>query len=242
MIVGAEGVQGDVPAVDQQAGAALPGGAALHAVGVGSGGLGEGVLVGQVGVGVDAKVGQGHGHVGRSVGVFEDVVGLRQEDVDLVVGRGAALVEQGLVQLLLVDAVLVGVDDPVDLGAVLQGGDGAVVRGAHHLGINGFQAGAELVVPAVDVDYLALGRSAAGGFAGAAGCGGGVTAAAGCQQAGGAHSAHALQERAAADRTGCLVTHSLRTSSLILRPGLCARPFLWPYYSGRFCAEYITIP
>src|SRR5699024_4579155 len=72
-VVGAEGVQGDVPAVDQQAGAALPCGAALHAVGVRGGGLGEGVLVGQVGVGVDAQVGQGHGHVGRGVGILKDV-------------------------------------------------------------------------------------------------------------------------------------------------------------------------
>ena len=97
-VVGAEDVLGDVAPVDKQTGAALPGGAALHAVLVGGRRLGERVLVGQVGVRVDAQVGQRHGHVG--------------------VG-GGGLVQQSFVQFLLVDAVLVGVDDPVDLGAVL---------------------------------------------------------------------------------------------------------------------------
>ena len=238
-VVGAESVQGDVPAVDQQAGAALPGGAALHAVGVRSGGLGEGVLVGQVGVGVDAQVGQGHGHVRSGVGVFVNVVRLGQEDVHLVVGGAGGLVQQGLVQLLLVDAVLVGVDDPVDLGAVLQGGDGAVGRGALHFGVDGFQPGAELVVPAVDVDDLALCRGAAARRR--AGRGRGITAAARGQQAGGACGAHALQERAAAD-FACV--HSVYLLFVLAVGGLFPSrgPFSYLYYNGIFPAEYITIP
>src|SRR5699024_2129922 len=115
-VVGAEDVLGDVAPVDKQTGAALPGGAALHAVLVGGRRLGERVLVGQVGVRVDAQVGQRHGHVGVGVGVLIHIVGLGQEDVNLVVRRGGGLVQQSFVQFLLVDAVLVGVDDPVDLG------------------------------------------------------------------------------------------------------------------------------
>ena len=182
-IIGAEDVLGDVPAVDQQARAALPGGTALHTVLVGRGGTGKGVLVGQVGVGVNAQIGQRHGHVSVGIGVFKDVVGLRQEDVHLVVRGGGSLVQQGFIQLLLVDPVLVGVDDPVDLGAVFQGGDGAVGRGALHLGVNGFQPGAEFVVPAVDVDDGALcGSRLTAGLAGGIGSTG-CAAAAGSQQA-----------------------------------------------------------
>ena len=45
----------------------------------------------------------------------------------------------------------------MDLGAILQGGHGAVIRGALHFGVDRLQPGAELIVPAVDIDDLALG-------------------------------------------------------------------------------------
>src|SRR5699024_4528792 len=140
---------------------------------------------------------QGHGHVRSGVGVFVNVVRLGQEDVHLVVGGAGGLIQQGFVQLLLVDAVLVGVDDPVDLGAVLQGGDVAVGRGALHFRVDEFQPGAEVILPAVDVVGLALCRGAPARRR--AGCGRGIAAAARGQQVGGACAAHALQERAAAD-------------------------------------------
>ena len=225
-IIGTKDVLRNIPPVDQKARAALPGGAALDPVLVRSGGLGEGVLVGQVGVGVDAQVGQGHGHVGLGVGVFVDVVGLGQEDVHLVVGGAGCLVQQSFIQLLLVDAVLVGVDDPVDLGAVFQGGDGAVGRSAGHFRINGFQTGAELVVPAVDIDHFAFRRS----LCAAARCSSGIPAASG-QNAGSAHGAGALQERAAADGAGFLLIHSTN-----LLCNLMARASV----PGVFCAPIIA--
>lgn len=86
-------------------------------------GMGFGILEAD---GVDA-----HGGVG--VDVLADVVGLGQEHVDLLVVSGIGLVEQGLVQLLLVDAAVAGVDDPVDGHALGHGGpDGGA--GLGHLG------------------------------------------------------------------------------------------------------------
>ena len=65
------------------------------------------VLAGQVVVG-QADVGL---HVQRVIGVhiLQSVVGLDQEDVDLVVIGGGILAQQGFVQLVLVVVVLVGV-------------------------------------------------------------------------------------------------------------------------------------
>ena len=92
-VIGAESIQSDVTTVNQQTGAALPGGASLHAVLVGSGGLSEGVLVGQIHVGVNAQRGQRDGDISLSIGVLVDVVRLGQEKVDLAVGIGAALIQ-----------------------------------------------------------------------------------------------------------------------------------------------------
>ena len=56
---------------------------------------------------------------------------------------------------MLIDAVLVGVDDPVDLGAVFQIGNGFVVGELFHLGVVVVELSLELLVPYIDIENLA---------------------------------------------------------------------------------------
>ena len=162
-IIGAQHVLGYGAAVDQRGGAALEGNALHNTAGV-RGGL-HGVLVG---------VGEvGHAHGGDVLGVVAvhvllDVVGLSQEHVDLLVVGGGGLVQQSLIQLLLVGAVVAGGDDPVDGHAF---GNGVVL----------LEEALELLVPGVDVQDLAFGgsfgsRGLGSGFLGLALGGLGLTA------------------------------------------------------------------
>ena len=123
-VVGAQNILGDAAAVCEQAGRCLPCGAALAAVHRDDV-LGVLVLAGQIVVG-QADVGL---HIQNVVGIYilQRVVGLDQENIDLVIVGGAVLTQQCFVQLVLIVVVLVGVDGPLDGGAVLQGG-GRLVR------------------------------------------------------------------------------------------------------------------
>ena len=153
-VVGAQDGLGDGAAVDQHAGGGLVAQSPDLTVGAGHGLQGVAVLVGDVRVG-NPQLGDGERHIDLRIDIFQGVVRFHQEHVDPVVGGHPALLEQRLVQLLLVDAVLGGVDDPVDLGAVLQIGDGFVVREPLHLGVILVELALELLVPHIDVQDLA---------------------------------------------------------------------------------------
>ena len=162
-IVGAQHRLGDGAAVDQHTGGGLIAQGADLAIGGGHGLQRVLVLVGNIRL-CDAQLGDGQCHVYVGVDVLQRVVSLHQKHVNLLVGGGAGLLGQGLVQLLLVYAVLVGIDDPVDLGAVLQIGDGLVAGELLHLRVVVVELLLELLVPYVDVENL----SATAGFIGSA--------------------------------------------------------------------------
>ena len=156
-IIGAQNVLGDGTAVNQSSGAALEGNALNGAVGIGSGLHSVSVSVGEIG---DAQRLDILGVIG--VGVLLDVVGLGQEQVDLVVIGSGGLSLQGLVQLLLISTAIAGGDDPV-YGDTF--GNGVVL----------LEEALELFVPGVDVEDLAFrssgfrGRRFGGGGSGGSG-------------------------------------------------------------------------
>ena len=154
-IVGAQDRLGDGAAVDQHAGGGLIAQAPDLAVRGPHGVQGVAVLVGDVRV-RDAQLGDGHGDVGLRVDIFQRVVGLHQVHVHPLVSGDPVLLQQRLVQLLLVDPVLGGVDVPVDLRAVFQVGDGFVVGKVVDLRVVGVEFPLELVVPDVDVEDFTL--------------------------------------------------------------------------------------
>ena len=145
-IIGAQDVLGDGAAIDQSGGAALEGDTLDSAVGVGSGLHSVLIGVGEIG---DAQSLNVLGELG--IGVLQDVVSLSQEHIDLLVVSDIGLVQQSLVQLVLINAAVRGVDDPVDGDAF---GNGIVL----------LEEALELLVPGVDVEDLAfLGGSGFGG-------------------------------------------------------------------------------
>jgi len=184
-IIGAQHILGDAAAVGKQAGGRLPGGALLDAIN-GDDVLGVLVLVLQVVIG-QADVALDVQRV-LGVDVLQRVVSLDQEDVDLVIIGGAVLLQQGFVQLVLVVVVVVGVDGPFHGHAVVQFGGGLIVGHRDDAGVVIVEAGLELVVPAPDIQDLALlGGIIGGGFCGgAAGIGRGGVSGRCCGRAGGA--------------------------------------------------------
>ena len=153
-VVGAQDGLGDGAAVDQHSGGGLVAQSPDLTVGAGHGLQGVAVLVGDVRVG-DPQLRDGERHIDLRVDIFQGVVRLHQEHVNPVVGGHPALLEQRLIQLLLIDAVLGGVDNPVNLGAVLQIGDGFVVRKPLYPGVILVELALKLLVPHVDVQDLA---------------------------------------------------------------------------------------
>ena len=154
-IVGAQHVLGDGTAIREQAGGRLPGDSLQLAISGGGDFLRVLVLAGQIFVRqADVRL-----HVQRvgGIDVLQSVVSFDQEDVDLVVSRGGFLRAQGFVQLVLVVVALVGVDRPLDDGAIVQGGGGLILSNFLHFGIVGVEAALEFIVPAPDVQHLALG-------------------------------------------------------------------------------------
>ena len=139
------------------------------------------VIIGQADILLDIQ---------RIVGIhiLQRVVCLDQEDVDLVIGSGAVLLEQGLVQLILVVVVIVGVDGPLYGDAVIQRCGGLVVGDLLDAGVIVVEAGLEFIVPAPDVQDLALLCGCiGGGLCGrAAGFGRGRISGGGCGRASGA--------------------------------------------------------
>ena len=131
----------------------LPGGAALAAVHADNI-LGVLVLTSQIGIGqADICF-----DIQRVIGIhiLQCVVSLDQEDIHLVIIGGGVLIQQGLIQLILVVVVLVGVDGPLDNGAIFQGGGGFILSDGGDLGVIVIEAALELVVPAPDIQHLAL--------------------------------------------------------------------------------------
>ena len=57
------------------------------------------------------------------------------EEEYLVIIGGGVLIQQGLIQLILVVVVLVGVDGPLDNGAIFQGGGGFILSDGGDLGV-----------------------------------------------------------------------------------------------------------
>ena len=152
-IVGAQNVLGDGAAVNQSRRAALEGYAlndagsirrSLHGICIGAGEIGHAE-------GGDVL------RDGR-LGILLDVVGLSEEQVDLVVCRSVLLIEKSLVELVLIGAIGARGDDPVDGHAF---GNGVVL----------LKEALELFVPGVDVEDLAFLGS---GFRGGCLFGGGV--------------------------------------------------------------------
>ena len=194
-VVGAQNILGNAAAVCEQAGRCLPCGAALAAVHRDDV-LGILVLTGQIGIG-QADVGLDIQNVVR-IHILQRVVGLDQENIDLVIVGGAVLTQQCFVQLVLIVVVLVGVDGPLDGGAVLQGGGGLVRCDLGNFRIVVVEAALELVVPAPDVQHLAGGRGAGSGCAGCgsgrSGAGGSGGTAAGSQSCTNGHCAGCEQE------------------------------------------------
>ena len=157
-IIGAQDVLGDGAAIDQSGGAALEGDTLDSAVGVGSGLHSVLIGVGEIG---DAQSLNVLGELG--IGVLQDVVSLSQEHIDLLVVSDIGLVQQSLVQLVLINAAVRGVDDPVDGDAF---GNGVVL----------LEEALELLVPSVDVEDLAfLGGSGFGSGSGSLGSGGSLS-------------------------------------------------------------------
>ena len=158
-IVRAEHILGDGAAIGEQTRSRLPSNALEHAVGrrdilrvlI----LAVQIAVGQADVGADIQ------RV-RRIHIFERVVGLDEEHVDLVVIGGGFLREERFVQLILVVVVGVRVDRPLDDGAVVQGCGGLVFRNFLDFRIVGIEAGLEFVVPAPDVQHAALSEGDAG--------------------------------------------------------------------------------
>ena len=152
-VIGAQHILGDAAAVCEQARGRLPGGALLDAID-GNDVLGVLVLILQVVIGqADIAL-----DVQRVVGVniLQSVVSFDQEDVDLIVVSGGILFQQGFVKLVLVVVVIVGVDGPLHGNAIVQLGGGLIVCHRNNAGIIVVEAGLELVVPAPDVQDLAL--------------------------------------------------------------------------------------
>ena len=153
-VVGAQYVFGDAAPVGEQAGGGLPGDALQLAAGRGDV-LGVRVLPGQVCV----RQADIAAYVQRVVGIhiLQRVIRFDEENIDLVVGCGGILRQQGLVQLVLVIVVLVGIDGPLDDRAVVERGGGFVLRHFLYLGIIVVEPALELVVPAPDVEHGAIG-------------------------------------------------------------------------------------
>ena len=152
-VIGAQHILGDGAAVGKQARGCLPCGALLHAI-HGNDVLGVLVLILEVIIGqADILL-----DIQRIFGIhiFQRVVRLDQEDVDLVIGSGAVLLEQGLVQLILVVVVIVGVDGPLYGDTVIQRRGGLVGGNLLDAGVIVVEAGLEFIVPAPDVQDLAL--------------------------------------------------------------------------------------
>ena len=137
-IIGAENVLGDGAAIDQSGGAALEGDTLHNAVGIRSGLNRVGIGVGEIGDTESLDI-----LCGIGIDILQNVVGLGQEHIDLVIGSGAVLIHQGFVELLLVGAVVTGGDDPVDGYAF---GNGVVL----------LKEALELFVPGVDVEDFTL--------------------------------------------------------------------------------------
>ena len=147
-------------------GGRLPGGAALAAVHADNI-LGVLVLTSQIGIGqADVCF-----DIQRVIGIhiLQCVVSLDQEDIYLVIIGGGVLIQQGLIQLVLVVVVLVGVDGPLDDGAVVQGGGGLIGRDLLDLGVIIVETALELIVPAPDVQDLAAGGKSLGSSRGRSG-------------------------------------------------------------------------
>ncbi len=137
----------------------LPGGAALAAVHADDI-LGVLVLTGQIGIGQADVCLDIQNVIG--IHILQCVVSLDQEDIDLVIIGGGVLTQQGLIQLVLVVVVLVGVDGPLDNGAIFQGGGGFIGSDLRDLGVIVVEAALEFVVPAPDIQHLALGGRSIG--------------------------------------------------------------------------------
>ena len=152
-VIGAQHIFSDGAAVGKQARSRLPCGALLHAI-HGNDVLGVLVLILEIIIGqADILL-----DIQRIFGIhiFQRVVRLDQEDVDLVIGSGAVLLEQGLVQLILVVVVIVGVDGPLYGDTVIQRRGGLVGGDLLDAGVIVVEAGLEFIVPAPDVQDLAL--------------------------------------------------------------------------------------
>ena len=148
-IVGAQNVLGDGAAINESCRAALEGDTLDHAGSVGRCLHGVGIGVGEVGHAEGGDVLRD----GR-LGVLLDVVGLSQEQVDLVVGGSVLLIEQRLVELVLIGAVGARSDDPVNGHAF---GNGVIL----------LKEALELFVPGIDVEDLAFfGSGLLSGFLG----------------------------------------------------------------------------
>ena len=152
-IIGAQNILGNAAAVCKQTGSCLPGGAALAAVHTNDV-LGVLVLASQIVIGqADVRL-----DIQNVIGIhiLQSIISLDQEDVDLVVISSAVLTQQGFVQLVLIVVVLVGIDGPLHNGAILQGGGGLVGCDLGNFRIVVVEAALELIVPAPDVQHLAL--------------------------------------------------------------------------------------
>ena len=146
----AEVLLSEAAAIEEQAGGRLPGGALDLAVAVGGDGHGVGILLGQL-IRRDADLLEREGVVG--IDILERVVRLDEEHVDVLTGA------ERRVQLLLIDAVVVRVDDELDLVAVGQG-HGAILRdgAADGRDVVILEHALELIVPGVDDELFAGGR------------------------------------------------------------------------------------
>ena len=187
-VIGTQHVLGDAAAVSEQAGSCLPGGAALAAIHTDDV-LGVLILLCQIGIGqADVRL-----DIQCIIGIhiLQGVIRFYQEDVDLVVIGSRFLIQQTFVQLVLIVVVVVGVDGPLDDGAVLQGGGGLIGCDFGNFRIVIVEAALELIVPAPDVQGLAA-------CCGSLGCGCGRSGG-GCCCAGG--------RRAAACCEGCANSH-----------------------------------
>ena len=148
-IVGAQNVLGDGAAVNESCRAALEGDTLDHAGSVGR--CLNGIFIG-VGEVSHAESGDVLRH-GR-LSVLLDVVGLREEQVDLFVGGSVLLIEERFVELVLIGAVCARGDDPVDSHAL---GNGVIF----------LKEALELFVPGIDVENLAFfGSGLLSGFLG----------------------------------------------------------------------------
>ena len=150
-IVSAEDFFRNVTTIDQQARAALPCGSALYAVRIRSHDLGIFILICQILVRINTEVGERHSDVNVLVGILHDIVRLGQEQIHFVVSGSTILSQKSLIKLLLIYSVRVRIYDPMNLAAISEIRDCAIIGSMVNFVIHCFHTGLELVIPAVDV-------------------------------------------------------------------------------------------